>query len=123
MKDIENRQDIELLVNSFYSAVKENSLLRPIFEDVSKIDWDHHLPRMYDFWETILFGKEGFKGNPMLKHILLSRQTEMNREHFSAWLALWQQTIDQHFAGPKATEAKQRAQSIAGLMLHKIQQS
>src|SRR3954453_4230350 len=103
MKDIQNRKDIELLVNAFYSGVKENNLLRPIFEDISKIDWEQHLPRMYDFWETILFGKEAFKGNPMLKHILLSKQTEMNQEHFAAWLALWKETINKHFAGQMAT--------------------
>ena len=46
-KDIENREDIILLVNTFYNSVKENKTLGYIFNDVAKIEWESHLPKMY----------------------------------------------------------------------------
>jgi len=121
MKDIETRNDIELLVNSFYDKVKADKTIGYIFNDVAAVDWILHLPKMYSFWETVLLGKMSFKGNPMVKHIQLSKKTEMSKKHFDHWLKLWNTTIDEHFEGTTATEAKQRGKNIAGLMLHKIE--
>jgi hemoglobin len=120
-KELENREDIQLLVNTFYESVRKNPVLQPIFEEVAKVDWPHHLPRMYDFWESVLFGEVAFKGNPMIAHIDLSRKTEMSERQFDTWLAIWGQTVDTLFTGKKANEAKQKAHNIAGLMLYKIQ--
>lgn len=120
-KELENRQDIELLINTFYASVRKNAILQPIFEEIAKIDWVHHTPIICDFWESVLFGAIAFKGNPMLTHIDLSRKTSMGQQQFDTWLALWDQTIDQLFTGKKAIEAKQKAHNIAGLMLYKIQ--
>lgn len=121
MTDIKNLKDIELLVNTFYDEVRANKTIGYIFNDIAKVEWEHHLPRMYSFWETILFGKENFKGNPMIKHILLSKQTELNKIHFDTWLEIWHTTIDKIFSGLKAEDAKQKAANIARIMLHKIQ--
>ncbi|WP_312553920.1 hypothetical protein [Empedobacter brevis] len=59
----------------------------------------------------------------MIKHILLSKQTELNKTHFDTWLAIWYTTIDKNFSGLKAEEAKQKATNIARIMLHKIQEN
>lgn len=121
MSDIKTRQDIEFLVNSFYDKVRVDSIIGPIFNEVATVDWIIHLPKMYSFWETVLLGKMSFKGNPMEVHIKLSRKTTMDQIHFNQWLKLWNATIDEHFKGTTATEAKQSGKNIAGLMLHKIQ--
>jgi hemoglobin len=121
MNDIKTREDIIVLVDSFYGKIKTNNLLAPIFNDVAKIDWQHHLPNMYDFWETLLLGKQAFKGNPMLKHLQLSKQTEMSKIHFDTWLSLWTETIDELYKGETAEEAKQKAENISRLMLFKIE--
>lgn len=119
--DITNRKDIELLVNEFYGKVRSNSVLGYIFDDVAKIDWDTHLPKMYSFWASILLGEHSFSGNPMQKHVALSKTTNMTEKEFSAWLSLFNETIDDFFAGEKANEAKLRAENIARLMMHNIQ--
>jgi len=121
MRDLEHREDVILLVNEFYDKVKLNQEIGPIFTDIANLNWEHHLPRMYDFWETLLFGKEAYKGNPMDKHIALSKLTPLNKEHFNTWLLLWHQTLQEHFKGPIADLAKSKAENIAGLMLFKIQ--
>ncbi len=122
MSDIETREDIELLVNQFYDLVRQDETIGYIFNEVAQVNWDEHLPKMYSFWETILLGSMSFKGNPMDKHIQLSKKTSMQQVHFDAWLSLWNKTIDSHFAGVVAENAKQRGINIAGLMLHKIEQ-
>jgi hemoglobin len=120
-KDIQNLADIELLVNSFYEKVRVNSVLGYIFDNIAQIDWESHLPRMYSFWAGILLGEHGFSGNPMQKHIKLSKMTAMTDREFSEWLHLFRKTVDELFLGKKANEAKMRAEHIARLMLHNIQ--
>jgi hemoglobin len=120
-KDIENRADVELLVNTFYGKVRVNNVIGPIFNDVVKVDWDHHLPRMYSFWSSLLIGEHSFSGNPMQKHVEISRMASMTETEFSEWLILFNHTVDELFLGEKAHEAKIRAANIARLMLHKIQ--
>lgn len=64
-KDIQNRTDVKLLVNTFYDKVKTNQTLGCSFNDVAKVDWTPHLPRMYAFWGGILLGEHSFSDNPM----------------------------------------------------------
>lgn len=120
MKDLENADDIKLLVDSFYGLVQDDPLLGPIFNDVAGVNWEHHLPRMYSFWESVLFGKAEFKGNPMQSHIELAKRTTLDEQQFETWKKLWGQSIDRHFRGAMAEEARQRAGNIAALMLYKI---
>jgi len=115
--DIRDKKDIERFVDGFYSKVRENELLSPVF--AAKIPdeaWPAHLERMYDFWNAILFAETGFQGNPMQKHL----QLPIEEKHFEQWLILFRQTIDELFEGAKADEAKIRAESIARIMNFKI---
>lgn len=120
-KDIEKREDIELLVNSFYEKVQDNKILGTIFNDVAKVNWETHLPKMYSFWASLLLGEQSYAGNPMTKHIALSKLTELKETEFSEWILLFNQTVDELFEGRGANEAKTRAANIAKLMLLKIQ--
>ena len=122
MKDIENSQDIKLLVDEFYKEVVNDDLIGHFFTKVIPLDLEIHLPVMYDFWETTLLGNMKYKGNPMVKHIELSRKESLNPEHFERWLSLWVNAVTENFEGPKAEEAMQRAKLIADLMKFKVQQ-
>ncbi|TBW30415.1 group III truncated hemoglobin [Gramella sp. KN1008] len=121
MKDIQNRKDIELLVDEFYKLVIKDEKIGHFFTRVVKLDWDHHIPVMYDFWESSLLGKMKYKGNPMIKHIELSKKETLKEEHFNRWLNLWEKTIRKHFEGKKAETAIQRGRQIAELMKFKIE--
>ena len=120
MNDIENRTDIILLVDRFYNHVQENQEIGPIFTEIAQVNWVHHLPKMYDFWESILFGKAIYKGNPMLTHFSLNQKKPLQEAEFSIWKAIFIQTVDELFAGENAEIIKQKAQSIADLMHFKI---
>lgn len=121
--DIKNRADIILLVDSFYTKVQENLTIGPIFTDVVKVDWSHHLPKMYDFWESILFGNATYKGNPMLTHFAINEKTSLKEEEFNTWKRIFFETVDELFEGENALIIKQKAQSIADLMHFKINSS
>ena len=120
-KDISTRQDIELLVNTFYDKVRINPVLGPIFNGVANVDWESHLPRMYAFWSAQLLNEGGFTGNVMQKHLKLSTLTCLSEDEFTEWLTLFFQTTDELFDGENAETAKIKASNIARLMLHKIQ--
>ncbi len=113
MKDITNREDIVLLVDSFYEKAKADELLAPKFQH---LDWPKHLPIMYNFWSSMLLGDQSYQGNPFQKHISLS----ITSNHFDRWLKLFTETVDEHFTGTNAEEIKSRAQSIAVVWQHKM---
>jgi hemoglobin len=84
------------------------------------VNWNKHLPVMYDFWESILFFTASYNGNPMAVHGHLHRLANLNKEHFNVWLKLFTSTVDELFEGEKAELAKQRAASIATVMQMKL---
>ncbi|TDG34923.1 group III truncated hemoglobin [Pedobacter changchengzhani] len=118
--DINNRNDIIILVDTFYNNVQQNNLIGPIFTEVAKVDWSHHLPKMYDFWESILFGKAIYKGNPMLTHFDLQKKANLDKQEFDTWKGIFFKTVDDLFEGENAEMIKQKAKSIADLMHFKL---
>jgi hemoglobin len=119
-KDIATRDDIQLLVDSFYELVKADPLIGPIFTEQVKVNWEKHLPVMYNFWENALFFTGNYGGNPMQVHQHLHRKVGLKKEDFDQWLKLFNQTVDTHFSGEMAQLAKQKAVSIASVMQAKI---
>ncbi|GEO04724.1 preprotein translocase subunit TatC [Adhaeribacter aerolatus] len=107
--EIKGRTEVELLVNNFYDRVNQDPMLSPIFNVQAQVNWPAHLPNMYDFWETLLFGRAVYKGFPFPKHTTLN----LRAEHFDRWLELFNQTVDADFTGLLAEEAKNKALNIA----------
>ena len=119
-KDIETRKDIEWLVNEFYRKVKADEVIGYIFNDIVKVNWEKHLPVMYDFWENTLFYTGSYEGNPMKMHQELHKLAHLTKEHFKQWEQLFNQTVDEYFQGANATLIRQRANSISTVMQIKI---
>jgi len=119
-KDIENREDIRLLINYFYQKVTADPLIGFIFTDVAKVNWEKHLPVMYDFWENSLFYTGGYTGNPLQLHQRLNRVCPLRPAHFERWLELFNETVDELHAGEKSELAKQRAYSISTVIRLKL---
>lgn len=119
MNDIENTNDIELLVNTFYERIQKDPLLAPKFAlRISKEQWPNHLAKMYRFWGTLLLYTQNYSGSPFDKHIGLG----IGSEHFAQWLHLFNDTIDSLFEGPTANTAKERAYNIGLTFEYKLQQ-
>lgn len=104
---------IEKLVIQFYQQVQKDDLLGPIFNDVAKVDWEQHIPLLCQFWNNIMLKTNEYHGNAYLKHVMLGQQTNIREEHFSRWLALFQQEARKHLPATAAKEIMQRASLIA----------
>lgn len=119
-QDILNRKDIELIMNTFYEKVRNNECIGNIFNNLMNVNWEHHLPKMYDFWEHILFQTVNYKGHPFAAHILVNNKITLTNEHFATWILLFEHTVDELFEGARANEIKLSAQSIKDIFNSKI---
>lgn len=120
-KDISNRSDIALLVSEFYRKVRAHPVLGPIFMKIIE-DWDSHLDLLTDFWETQLFLKRKYNGNPVTAHQKVDTVMDhgITPEHFGLWMNLWFQTLDELFEGDTAWVAKNRAQKMSTMLYLQI---
>ncbi len=121
--DIRNIDDIKILVDSFYSKVLQNDVLKHIFNNPDYFNLQTHLPVMYSFWETVLFSNASYKGNPIATHIELDKKESLHEIHFATWLQIWFATIDENFEGNIANDAKKKAEQMKLLMMFKIDAS
>jgi len=116
MTDIQNRADIEKLLQAFYAKALTDPVIGHYFTEVVPLDMEKHIPVITDFWETILFGKAIYKGNALDMHRHIHDLSAFREEHFDRWLQLFTATVDGMFSGNLAELAKQRAVSIATIM-------
>lgn len=119
--DIKTREDVYLLVSSFYAKIRKDAVLGPFFNETIK-DWDAHLERLTTFWESSLFLKTKYLGNPLEAHVQVDRahNNTITEVHFGLWLNLWFQTIDELFEGEYADNAKNRARKMSTFLYLKI---
>ncbi|UAY55129.1 group III truncated hemoglobin [Arachidicoccus terrestris] len=116
-KDILTLEDCKVLVDNFYDKVRKDPLIGPIFDGIIRDKWPEHLEKMYRFWQTVLLEDHTYFGSPFPPHANLP----VDWHHFEKWLELFNQTIDEHFTGDKATEARWRANKMAEMFNFKIQ--
>lgn len=113
LTDIAGRDDLERLVRAFYAKAMDDTMIGYLFTDVAKLDLEEHVPVITDFWEQMLFGGEAYRGGAFGVHADLHARSPLRRGHFNRWLALWEQTVDELFAGPQAEAAKAHARRVA----------
>jgi hemoglobin len=117
LKDIETREDIYLLVDTFYGRIREDQLLGPIFNHhIEQDEWPEHLEKLTGFWAANLLGipiKK--KVNPVLKHHLVDKNLNYNVQqgHFERWLHIWFGTLNDLYKGEIADFAKRKAKNMA----------
>ncbi len=117
MKYLENKNDIKVLVDSFYNKIRQDALLYPVFESkIKEEQWPEHLEKMYSFWNSVLFSVADYSGNPFPKHMELP----VDKSHFKQWVTLFNETLDEYFEGPVADAAKSKAEAMALLFMSKI---
>jgi hemoglobin len=119
-RDIEDRHDIEEVLRAFYTAAITDPFIGHFFTQVVPLDLEAHLPRIADFWESVLFGARGYATNVMAIHQHIHALSPVSAAHLDRWVALFTASVDGHYAGAKATLMKQRGQSIATMMNIKL---
>ena len=121
--DITGREDVSRLVCTFYAQIRKDKVLGPIFNGIIT-DWESHLELLTDFWETQLFLKRKYHGNPVTAHQEVDDKMNhsITPEHFGLWINLWFETIDRLFDGETAWVAKNRAQKMSTMLYMQIYQ-
>lgn len=102
--------DIARLVPAFYSRIREDAVLGPIF-DGAIADWPHHLEKLKAFWSSVMLTSGRYKGQPMAAHVRHSG--DMTPENFARWLDLWRTTSEEVLAPEAAAAFQEKAGRIA----------
>jgi len=105
-RDDLHERDLQPLLVEFYAAVEKDALLAPYFES---LDMAAHIPRIADFWSTLLFHSGRYTGNAFRPHL---EMPGLEAEHFARWLATLDATLDASFAGPNTQRMKSFAQRV-----------
>lgn len=103
--------NIRRMIDGFYDQVRRDDVLGPVFDEALPHGWNEHLPRMVEFWSTVLLGGGNFHGNVFGKHMVLHG---IEKEHFVRWLAMFRQTVTSLYATAPAEEILLVAERIAG---------
>lgn len=111
--DIQTKEDIEKLIETFYGKVFKDELLAPFFEGM---DFEAHKPQMVHFWSFVLISVPGYKTNVTEKHLHMP----LKPEHFDRWIHYFKETVDQLFEGETAELAKQRAEMVGWTISEKL---
>ena len=122
MKDIETREDLELLLLEFYNRLLADPSISYIFTDVAKINLEEHIPHLTDFWQLSLFHTGNYKKNVMQIHLDLNEKEMFTPQHFQTWLGHFENSVNDMYTGLNAEKIKTRAHSIATVMKIKLSQ-
>jgi hemoglobin len=101
---------IRQLVDAFYDKVRLDAELAPIFLRAIPGDWEPHLTRMYAFWSSVMLTTGRYKGNPVVKHLVIPG---IQPHLFERWLALFNETCGELFDDGVSGEFRAKAARIA----------
>lgn len=113
-----NESSIARLVDRFYSRVRQDDVLGPVFGRVIGNEWEPHLEKMRAFWSSLMLASGRYKGNPMMAHLMLLPR--IGAEHFERWLNIWKQTTAELFPPEAAAVFVGKAETIAERLLATI---
>ncbi|MDM7488662.1 MULTISPECIES: group III truncated hemoglobin [Rhodococcus] len=114
--DLATRADIDRLLRRFYERALVDPVLEAPFSTLAVVGLDDHLPTIGDFWEQVLLRTGRYRGALVPVHAALHRQYGLDAARFDRWVRLWDEAVDELFAGTNADRAKAKAASIAAAL-------
>jgi len=109
LHDIQTEGDIKTLVDTLCQKATNDTLLGASFGAAARIHWPHYLTTQYRYWSNTLLGQGQSEGDPLPEQVVLPR----SGAHIEHWLDLFSSTVEEHFSGSKAEEAKKVASQMA----------
>jgi hemoglobin len=113
-------EDLLIFVKAFYAEALQDELLGPVFREAvgsSESEWQNHYQTMVSFWLMVLFGKPGYRGNPLAKHTAIPG---IDRRHFDRWLQIFESCSIRHWDIETATAFVSHSRTMAQSMLPAI---
>lgn len=87
---------------AFYARATADEILGPVFTrklgPFPRAGWPLHIARLEGFWRAVTGGPSAYRGQPGPAHADLG----IDGTHFDRWLALWEETLREHFDPPEA---------------------
>ena len=100
-------EELYPLLVAFYDVVMRDPLLAPYF---APVDMVAHMPRIVDFWSTMLFHTGRYAGNAFRPHLAMPG---LSAAHFARWVATLEATVDARHSGASAERMKELAHRVA----------
>jgi hemoglobin len=110
LHDIQTEGDIKTLVDTLCYKATNDTLLGASFGAAARIHWPHYLTTQYRYWSSTLLGQGQLEGGEALPEQVVLPRSGAHIEH---WLDLFSSTVEEHFSGSKAEEAKKLAGQMA----------
>lgn len=120
LRDLDSPEEIAEMVRRFYADVAQDDLLGPMFNEVARVDWAEHLPKLAAFWCRALLDLPGYSGNPFRTHALVHAKRQFTPAHFERWLALFHETLELGWTGPRVERAGELADNVARVHSHQL---
>ena len=112
-------QSVGTLVERFYTKIRCDAVLAPIFERALAGRWDEHVATMREFWCSALRMMRDYRGDILAAHQRLGR---LPRSLFPRWLTLFRETVDENFMEAPAEiildRALKTARNLESLLAH-----
>ncbi len=123
LNDVEQRSDLEVIIKKFYERVLVDPIIGFIFVNIVKVDLETHLPVIINFWSDVLFkqpllnnkdsNNKLYQGNLLNKHLQVHSLIALKPGHFTRWLYLFNEAVDENYSGENSELIKERAEAIA----------
>ncbi len=101
---------IRRLVDHFYTRIRADPVLGPIFVRAIPGDWGPHLAIMHDFWSSVMLTSGRYKGSPATVHL---RIEGMEPQLFDRWLEVFDETCRELFEENESNAFREKAARIA----------
>jgi hemoglobin len=104
--DLQDEDLYDLLVG-FYARIADDARLAPYF---AGLEMSAHMPRIVDFWSTLLFHTGRYTGNAFRPHEAMPGLTA---DHFARWVDALETEVDSRADGANAARMKALAHRVA----------
>jgi len=116
LPDLDNPQNIDVFIASFYDKLLSDDVMAPLFLRDAGIVVATHLPTISLYWQKMLWGDKQYATNMMNKHRAVHAKTGFTADHYHRWLDYFEQTATGSFAGEYTDKALRIANAVIANM-------
>lgn len=116
------RDNLRILMNSFYTKTLQNHELRNFFvhelgEDIKNEDWIEHIETLADFWLATLLDEGPYEGNFVGMHIKIPH---ISRSSFITWMELFSISTDEIYIPKLAQQFKNQGMLLSEKFINEL---
>ena len=104
------RENLRVLMTSFYEKAMDHQELGPYFkdelgDDIASKEWIDHIELLADFWLAKLLGEDTYYGSFIGAHV---KMPHIRKESFIQWVDLFSATADEVYVPDIAIRFKKK---------------